>query len=282
LATENLYHILGIPDYSELQVIKKVFRQLALKYHPDRNPDPAAAETFKTLVKTYEILSNPILKEKYDYRLRTGYDYQYPTSYQTTDNKESRMKRYARMRKEKDALEEIENLNRYEESLKSFSFKWRLILCSLLIVSAVFTILDGWYEKASTTAFGEFLFVVGIVLIWNEIYKNLWYKSITNTDSYEQKTSYDNRARNMAIKIFLAGVLFTTGLIQLKRVWHLHFFGKVIYAHLEADNNRIIYDFNNKFYTEDTYLIPEKYKSKTIVFIRISTEEPAIWEYFED
>ncbi len=281
MATENLYHLLGIPDYSEIQTVKKVFRQLALKYHPDRNSDPAAAETFKTLVKTYEILSNPQLKEKYDHRLKTGYDFPVSTPNQTNDSKESRMKRYARMRKEMDAMEEIENLNRYEASLSTFSFKWRMILCGLLLLTAVFTILDGWYEKGSTIAFGEFLFVAGIVITWNEIYKQYWYQSITKEESLDQKSSFDSRARNLALKLFLGGLLLATGLIQIKKVWHLHFFGKVIFAHLETENNRIIYDFNNKFYTEDTYIIPEKYKFKTVVYIKISTQEPSIWEYAE-
>lgn len=255
---------------------------MALKYHPDRNPDPAIAETFKTIVKTYEILSNPELKERYDHRLKTGFDPPVTPETGTSDSMQSRMKRYAKMRKEKDALEEIENINRYEESLKIFSFKRRMVVYSLLFLTAIFTILDGWYQKGSTIAFGEFLFIVALVLLWNEIYKQYWYRSITLENKDESGISYDTRARNIALRLFLAGVLFTTGLIQLKKVWHLHFFGKVIYAHLEAENNRIIYNFNNKFYTEDTYFIPDKYKSKTIVFIRISNKEPAIWEYLED
>jgi molecular chaperone DnaJ len=59
--------VLGIArDASEDQV-KKAYRKLAMKYHPDRNPgDKAAEESFKEATEAYEILSNAELRQRYD------------------------------------------------------------------------------------------------------------------------------------------------------------------------------------------------------------------------
>ena len=63
----DCYEILGIArDASEDQV-KKAYRKLAMKYHPDRNPgDKEAEEKFKEATEAYEILSNAELRQRYD------------------------------------------------------------------------------------------------------------------------------------------------------------------------------------------------------------------------
>ena len=44
MAKRDYYEILGVPKNAEADVIKKAYRQVALKYHPDRNPDNKEAE----------------------------------------------------------------------------------------------------------------------------------------------------------------------------------------------------------------------------------------------
>jgi curved DNA-binding protein CbpA len=64
---ENLYQILGLPDFASTDEVKKSFKRLALRYHPDRNPDNLTAEeTFKAINKAYQILSDPETKHRYD------------------------------------------------------------------------------------------------------------------------------------------------------------------------------------------------------------------------
>lgn len=63
----DYYEVLGVNKSASASEIKKAYRKLALKYHPDKNPDDAAAEAkFKEAAEAYEVLSNPEKKQRYD------------------------------------------------------------------------------------------------------------------------------------------------------------------------------------------------------------------------
>ena len=63
----DYYEILGVSRDADNETIKKSFRKLALKYHPDRNPDDKdAEENFKKINEAYEVLSDPKKRSIYD------------------------------------------------------------------------------------------------------------------------------------------------------------------------------------------------------------------------
>lgn len=63
----DCYEVLGINKGASDDEIKKAFRKLAMKYHPDKNPgDKVAEEKFKEINEAYAILSDPEKKERYD------------------------------------------------------------------------------------------------------------------------------------------------------------------------------------------------------------------------
>lgn len=62
----DFYEVLGVKKDTSTVDIKKAYRQLALKYHPDRNKSKEAIEKFKEISESYEVLSNPQKKQQYD------------------------------------------------------------------------------------------------------------------------------------------------------------------------------------------------------------------------
>jgi molecular chaperone DnaJ len=75
VARRDLYEVLGVPRDADAARIKRAYRELALKYHPDQNPsDPAAEAAFKEVSAAYTILSDPDKRERYDRRGFAGVD----------------------------------------------------------------------------------------------------------------------------------------------------------------------------------------------------------------
>ena len=75
MSNKDLYEVLGVSRSASDDEIKKAFRKLAMKYHPDRNPDnEEAVEKFKEIQNAYAILSDPQKKAAYDQYGHAGVD----------------------------------------------------------------------------------------------------------------------------------------------------------------------------------------------------------------
>ncbi len=73
MSVKNYYDILGVPENADEQTIKKAYRELAKKYHPDRHKgDKAAEEKFKEISEAYGVLSDPQKRAQYDQMRRFG------------------------------------------------------------------------------------------------------------------------------------------------------------------------------------------------------------------
>jgi curved DNA-binding protein len=78
MAQTDYYKSLGIDKKATPEEIKKAFRKLAVKYHPDRNPnDKTAEDKFKEINEAYAVLSDPKKKEEYDTYGSSGFHKQY-------------------------------------------------------------------------------------------------------------------------------------------------------------------------------------------------------------
>lgn len=67
MAGKDYYQILGVPETADSEAIKKSYRQLARRYHPDKNPgDKEAEEKFKEISAAYTVISDPEKRRQYD------------------------------------------------------------------------------------------------------------------------------------------------------------------------------------------------------------------------
>jgi molecular chaperone DnaJ len=77
MAKRDYYEVLGINRDASEEDIKKAYRKLAMKHHPDRNPDnPKSEEHFKEAKEAYEVLSDPARRPAYDQYGHAGVDHQ--------------------------------------------------------------------------------------------------------------------------------------------------------------------------------------------------------------
>jgi len=64
--SNDFYKVLGVSKTATQKQIKKAYRKLAMKYHPDRNKENGAADKFKKIASAYECLSDPQKRKQYD------------------------------------------------------------------------------------------------------------------------------------------------------------------------------------------------------------------------
>jgi molecular chaperone DnaJ len=73
VAAKDYYQTLGVSSDADAEAIKKAYRKLARKYHPDVNPgDPSAEERFKSISEAYRVISDPEQRKRYDAMRNAG------------------------------------------------------------------------------------------------------------------------------------------------------------------------------------------------------------------
>jgi molecular chaperone DnaJ len=67
MSKRDYYEVLGVDRDADKAEVKKAYRRLAIKYHPDKNPDdPTAGEKFREATEAYEVIKDPQKRSQYD------------------------------------------------------------------------------------------------------------------------------------------------------------------------------------------------------------------------
>ncbi|MGO8902917.1 MAG: molecular chaperone DnaJ [Isosphaeraceae bacterium] len=83
----DFYEVLGVARDSDADDVKRAYRQMALKFHPDRNPgDKDAEKKFKEAAEAYEVLSDPEKRQRYDRYGHAGLDGAAVHDFRSTDD----------------------------------------------------------------------------------------------------------------------------------------------------------------------------------------------------
>ncbi|HEX2306620.1 MAG TPA: DnaJ domain-containing protein [Nitrososphaeraceae archaeon] len=86
MGSQGYYAILGVSHDANYQEIKKSYRKLAKKYHPDRNKSPHAEETIKKINQAFEILSDRRKRKQYDLESSNIFDLNDPINEEKGEN----------------------------------------------------------------------------------------------------------------------------------------------------------------------------------------------------
>jgi curved DNA-binding protein len=78
-AVRDYYEVLGVPRTADAKKVKRAYRKLAHKWHPDRNKSPEASERFKEVTEANRVLSDPKKRAQYD---KYGHDWKHAEAYE--------------------------------------------------------------------------------------------------------------------------------------------------------------------------------------------------------
>ncbi len=135
MSLSKYYKILGLPDDSDLVLVRKQYRKLVMRYHPDKNPSPTAKAKFIAITEAYEILVGKKAAPKSGAR-RAGNPSTTPNN--PTANADRKAKshaervREARERQEEQARREREENELYFRQLTS-GYRWRIMKISAVV-----------------------------------------------------------------------------------------------------------------------------------------------------
>ncbi len=137
------YKILGLPSYSTEKEVKKQYRILVMKYHPDRNSDPKAQELFIRITEAYDIIQDNSYTPK-----------AVPQSNKTTSDKkkerEERMNKARERYKQQEINEKLDNIRFFHALTNGKKWKRLKIISIVCSIIALLLILDHFLPHHTT------------------------------------------------------------------------------------------------------------------------------------
>ncbi len=131
------YKILGLPNNSSLKEVKKHYRSLVMKYHPDRNPDPKAHELFVKITEAYHIILDENFHPKPHSKSTSN-----KTKEEKAKEREERLKKARERYKQQKTREKIENILYYKKLTSGKKWKQLKIIAIISFFTSVLLVAD--------------------------------------------------------------------------------------------------------------------------------------------
>lgn len=171
----SYYHILGLPDYANLTEVRRAFKQLAVRYHPDKNPgNHQAEERFKEISNAYNVLGETATKHEYDIRL-SGMNMLIKQQDPAKEKEEKRkkMREELILRRKREAEEKIVG---DWQKLQSGTPLWlRHSLNIGIMATGSILIFRNWFYTMDSFSPARLILAILFILIGNVREQNLWY-----------------------------------------------------------------------------------------------------------
>ena len=278
----NFYQLMEIEQYADADVVKRRYRELALLYHPDKNPsNKVAEEYFKILTQGYNILSEPDKKAEYDQLLRQYYERK-STKIEPvrSGNKQADIREKLRKHAE---LQRRRIIVEFENAESNLSHTKRYRLSILTFLTGILVCYNNWFLnflnfKIMYIVVGSFLFGLGAYMIANIRYKNRVYEAAMSG----QDVSKVIGPVRLFVVLFLVTPVFFLMLMQLTKTVHLNYFYEVtIVDRVGQYNDMVTYNYfvDGEEISRQTDAIPYyDYSDKSHLRVKYSRINPNISE----
>jgi len=226
VSLHNYYKLLRISENASQKEIQTAYRKIALKYHPDKQPDEKGAdEYFKIVTEGYNVLSNPRKKRGYDILIKNieenKFKSRYDKTYERGDNRhpENIKSKLERIKKFKER-ESIELFNKRERKL---SHKYRYPIIVLLIMSGYLYVFNKWFVNEVSADYlfiisGFFIYIVSTYYITNHLYIHL--KAMNLIGKFLQYP-FEKTSLILFLILVIGGPISITILNSIKKQYHL-------------------------------------------------------------
>jgi hypothetical protein len=268
--------------YADANLVKRRYRELALLYHPDKNPNNKVAEEyFKILTQGYNILSEPDKKAEYDELLKNYYFRQNQKNYQRSSvDKQAELKAKLKRHAENQRQRIIDEYMRAENVL---SFQKRYVLSILVFCTGLMICYNNWFLnfldfKIMYIVVGGFLFGIGAYMIANIVYKRRIFKKAMSIQDIGREAG----PVRLFVVLFLITPVFFLLLMQVTKAIHLGYFYDVTVVDRVVEYNEMVtynYYVNGQEISRQAESIPGyDYTNKIGLRVKYSRINPNISE----